>query len=276
MTTAKLRTIAKPPTIAKPTPHAPPFRLPDPPERQPDEKMTSFDQLSITGMAHYLARHLGHPETTIVGADRYIVPAPTGDMTGARYPDLLVAFEAAPEPYRRSNGYIISEQGKPPDFVLEIASPSTRRIDETTKRRDYAALGILEYWRFNQAGRNRADRLAGDRLVNDAYEPVPIDDLAEDVLQGRSAALNLDLRWEQGQLGLYIPATGAHITTVVSERAARIRERDRADRERDRADREQAARIRERARANHAEARADRAEARIRQLEAQLRNQPNP
>ena len=254
MTTAKPHTIAKPPTIAKPTPPPPPFRLPDPPERQPDEKMTSFDQLSITGMAHYLARHLGHPETTIVGADRYIVPAPTGDMTGARYPDLLVAFDAAPEAYRQSNGYIISEQGKPPDFVLEVASPSTRRIDETTKRRDYAALGILEYWRFNQAGR-RAARLAGDRLVNNAYEPVPIDDLAEDVLQGRSAALNLDLRWERGQLGLYIPATGDHITTVVSERAARIRERDRADRE-------QAAR--------------EQAEARIRQLEAQLRNQPNP
>ena len=260
--TAKPHTIAKPPTIAKPTPHAPPFRLPDPPERQPDEKMTSFDQLSITGMAHYLARHLGNPETTIVGADRYIVPAPTGDMTGSRYPDLLVAFEADPEAYYRSNGYIISEQGKPPAFVLEIASPSTRHIDETAKRRDYAALGILEYWRFNQAGRRRAARLAGDRLVNGTYEPVPIDDLAEDVLQGRSAALNLDLRWEQGQLGLYIPATGDHITTVVSERAARIRER--------------AARIRERDRADHAEAALDHAEARIRQLEAQLRNRPNP
>ena len=262
MTTAKPRAIAKPPTIAKPTPHAPPFRLPDPPERQPDEKMTSFDQLSITGMAHYLARHLGHPETTIVGADRYIVPAPTGDMTGSRYPDLLVAFEADPEAYYRSNGYIISEQGKPPDFVLEVASPSTRRIDETTKRRDYAALGILEYWRFNQAGRSRASRLAGDRLVNDAYEPVPIDDLAEDVLQGHSAVLNLDLRWEQGQLGLYIPATGRHIATLVSAL--------------DRADRAEAALDQAQARADREQAAREQAEARIRQLEAQLRNRPNP
>ena len=96
------------------------------------------------------------------------------------------------------------------------------------KRRDYAALGILEYWRFNQVGCSRAARLAGDRLVNDAYEPLPIDDLAEDILQGHSAALNLNLRWEQGQLGLYIPATGRHIATFAGERA--------------RADREQAAR----------------------------------
>ena len=235
MTTANAR------TAAWPTPAASRFRLPDPPERQPDEKMTSFDQLSITGNAHYLALHLGNPETTIVGADRYIVPAPTGDLTGSRYPDLLVAFEANPEAYFRSNGYIISEQGKPPDFVLEVASPSTRHIDETAKRRDYAALGILEYWRFNQAGRNRAARLAGDRLVNDAYEPVPIDDLAEDVLQGHSAVLNLDLRWERGQLGLYIPTTGRHIATLAGERA-----------------------------------RADRAEARVRELEAMLRQSHNP
>ena len=235
MTTATTR------TAAWLTPAASRFRLPDPPERQPDEKMTSFDQLSITGNAHYLALHLGNPETTIVGADRYIVPAPTGDMTGSRYPDLLVAFEADPEAYFRSNGYIISEQGKPPDFVLEIASPSTRHIDETAKRRDYAALGILEYWRFNQAGRRGAARLAGDRLVNDAYEPVPIDDLAEDVLQGHSAVLNLDLRWERGQLGLYIPTTGRHIATLAGERA-----------------------------------RADRAEARVRELEAMLRQSHNP
>ena len=235
MTTATTR------TAAWPTPAASRFRLPDPPERQPDEKMTSFDQLSITGNAHYLALHLGNPETTIIGADRYIVPAPTGDLTGSHYPDLLVAFEADPEAYYRSNGYIISEQGKPPDFVLEVASPSTRHIDETAKRRDYAALGILEYWCFNQAGRSRASRLAGDRLVNDAYEPVPIDDLAEDVLQGHSAVLNLDLRWERGQLGLYIPTTGRHIATLAGERA-----------------------------------RADRAEARVRELEAMLRQPHNP
>ena len=161
---------------------------------------------------------------------------------------MLVAFEADPEAYYRSNGYIISEQRKPPDFVLEVASPSTRYIDETVKRRDYAALGILEYWRFNQVGCSRAARLAGDRLVNDAYEPLPIDDLAEDVLQGYSAALNLNLRWEQGQLALYIPATGRHIATFAEERA--------------RADREQAARAQ--------------AEARVREPEEMLRQLHNP
>ena len=49
-------------------------------------------------------------------------------------PDLLIAFNMDPEVYRNSNGYIISEQGKPPDFVLEIASRSTDQHDVVDKR----------------------------------------------------------------------------------------------------------------------------------------------
>ena len=48
------------------TPQAPGrFRLPDPPEKHPDDR-TSFDHLAATGTAHYLAVHLGNPETTLV------------------------------------------------------------------------------------------------------------------------------------------------------------------------------------------------------------------
>ena len=49
-------------------------------------------------------------------------------------PDLLIALEADPEAYRESNGYVISEQGKPPDFVLEIASRSTGQHDVVDQR----------------------------------------------------------------------------------------------------------------------------------------------
>lgn len=33
-----------------------------------------------------------------------------------------------------------------PDFVVEILSKSTQKIDKTTKKEDYAAHGIQEYW----------------------------------------------------------------------------------------------------------------------------------
>ena len=132
-------------TFAKTAKLQKPFVFPDPPEHEPDD-MTSFDRLAANGNAHYLAQHLGNPETTLVGGEHYVSPVPAGDLTGVRYPDLLVAFDVDPAAYRRSNAYVISEQRKPPDFVLEIASRRTGQID--------AALGIGEYWRFYETGQH--------------------------------------------------------------------------------------------------------------------------
>ena len=68
------------------------------------------------------------------------------------YPDMLIAFDVDPQVAIDRNGYVISEMGKPPDLVMEIASKSTAHIDENEKREHYAALGIPEYWRFDQTG----------------------------------------------------------------------------------------------------------------------------
>ena len=107
------------------TPASGPLAARIPPRREPDELAANFDHLTINGGAFHLARHFGRPATTVFGGDRYLAPFPPADMTGIRYPDMLIAFDADPEAYHRSNGYIVSEQGKPPDFVLEIGSPST-------------------------------------------------------------------------------------------------------------------------------------------------------
>ena len=250
------------------------FRFPDPPEREPDD-MTSFNQLTPNGNVHHLIQHLGNPDTTLVAGEHYLSVAPTQDMTGVRYPDLLVAFGVDPAAYYRSNAYVISEQGKPPDFVLEIVSPGSRRTDRVDKRRDYAALGIAEYWRFDEAARRRDLRLAGDRLVDGRYEPIPIKELEDGVLQGYSEALNLLIRWERGELRLHDPATGRHIATFEDERARANREREaRATAEAERnAEREARLRAEERVE-NEREARMTeqrRAEARIRELEDENR-----
>ena len=240
------------------------FRLPDPPRRQPDEA-TQFDQLFKTGNAHHLILHFGNPETTLVEANRWMVASPSTDLADARQPDLLIAFHVKPAAYEANNGYVVSEQGKPPDFVIEIASESTASIDVGEKRDDYANLGILEYWRFDKTGEFYGARLAGDRLVGDAYQPIPIDELDNDVLQGYSAALNLILRWEQEKLAWHDPDTGEHIPTFESERA--------------RADQARAARVAAEAEFRAireariaAEERATAAEAHIRELEAKLCN----
>ena len=266
--------------------------LPDPPPREPDEMAANFDHLAITGGALHLARHFGRPATTVIGSDRYLVLFPPADMTGSRYPDMLIAFDADPEAYDRSNGYIVSEQGKPPDFVLEIGSPSTGRVDTGAKRDYYEALGIPEYWRFDETGRSHGARLGGDRLVDGVYRPIAIEELEEDVLQGRSAVLQLDLRWEHGQLKWHDPETGRHIATyddqVARAETAETRAETaetRAETAETRAERERAGRVAaeaelgtERAGRVAAEARAEQAEVQAGQeraaravLEAQIR-----
>ena len=240
-------------TIAVATPGR--FILPDIPQREPDE-VTQFKQLFRTGHAHHLIQHLGNPETTLVTADRWLVAPPGSFQDLARYPDLLIAFDVHPELYEASNGYIISEQGKPPDFVLEVASRSTGDTDTGAKREDYARLLITEYWRFDETGQHHGARLAGDRLVGDAYVPMDIVQLSDDVLQGYSPALNLLLRWQRGALAWHDPATEQHIVTFddLQARAETAEANLRAERE---------ARLRER---RHAETR-------IRELEARLTQQ---
>ena len=209
-------------TTEKAIPRTERFRLPDPPEREPDE-VTAFDHIYQHGNNRYLALHFGDPNTTLVVADKWIVASPEDNRARARRPDLLIAFDVSPEDYKASNGYVISEQGKPPDFVLEVASGSTAEVDTGAKREDYAALGILEYWRFDETGEHHGARLAGDRLAGQEYEPIPIEEVGPSVLQGYSAVLGLLLRWEQGTLVWIDPATEAPILTYEDQR-------DRADR----------------------------------------------
>ena len=103
------------------------FRLPDIPQRHPDD-MTSVEHLHEPGQMHHLSQYLGNPETTLVTGERYVragscFPSPVK----SRYPDLLVAFDVNPAAYKASNGYIVSEQGKPPDFILEGRVETHRR-----------------------------------------------------------------------------------------------------------------------------------------------------
>ncbi len=216
------------------------YRLPDPPPRHPDE-VTSYLYVHLPGNSHHLFHWFGKPETTLVAADQWMMLAPRSREISLRRPDLMIAFDVDPDLYYENNGYIISEQGKPPDFVLEVASPSTADVDIGPKRDDYAAMGILEYWRFDHTGEHHGQRLAGDQLIDGRYHPFPIRELDDGSLEGFSPVLNLNLRWEHGELRWYDPSTGRHIPTFEEQRA-----------------------------------RAERAEARVRELEAKLRRLQHP
>ena len=155
--------------------------------------MTNFNQMNLTGNTHHLVHHLGNPDTTLVAGEYYISLNRPETMTGLRYPGLIVSFGVNPAAYYRSNAYIVSEQGKSPDFVLEIASPSTVTEDINGKPADYAALGIPEYWRFKESPTRSNPALAGDRLAEGEYQSIPIDIIPDGRLRGYSTVLNLVL-----------------------------------------------------------------------------------
>ena len=254
------------------------FRLPDIPQRNPDE-MSQFDHLFKHGNSHHLAIHLGNPETTLVEADRWVVPDAEFNKTRARYPDLLVAFGVDPAAYEASNGYIVSEQGKPPDFVLEVASESTAQRDLNEKRDYYESIGVAEYWLFDRTGEFYGSRLAGFRLENGRYAAIEVADLPDGDMQGYSAALGLRLRAEGEELAFYDPATGRRILTYEdqqtradTEQAARLTAEIRADTAEAELSLEREARATEQARADAAEAELAAERARVRELEEQLQS----
>ena len=229
-------------------------RLPDIPEQHPDERMTTFDHLHRVGnayiIAQYLIDHGADPERLLVNAEKWIVQDADDYRRHRRYPDLMVVFDVDLEAHKESNGYIIAEQGKPPDFILEVASPSTGRVDVGPKRDDYEWFGIREYWRFDETGASHGARLAGDRLTDGGYEPIEIAEQDDGSLRGYSAVLDVELQWRDGQLEWLDPRTGRHVPTFLDERARAAEARAHAAEER---------------------ARAERAEARLRSLEEELR-----
>ena len=196
--------------------------IPDPPKEA--EELNSYYHVAVSVNMHRLILHFDSPETTIIKAGRYLQAEPLAMPSAQRIPDLLIAFDTDPELMHKSlNCYIISEQGKHPDFVLNVATRGTLRRDLWGSREDYQAMGIPEYWRFDETGEYYGEGLAGDLLVEGEYRSIDIEMLEEGVLQGYSPALKLHIRWEHGGLKFQDPETGQCIPTTRPERQRRLR-----------------------------------------------------
>ena len=226
-------------TIAAPTAGPEPFVvLPDPP------RLDMLEFPHVSRIMWILETRYSHLPDVVIMTQGYLCFDTGGDRSGWLAPDCLVSFGASMEVAKRRHGYVIAEQGKPPDFVLEVASESTGRRDYTVKREGYAAFGVTEYFRFDDTGGRYHDRpLAGDRLVDGAYEPIPTTTDDAGNLRAYSETLGLHLCWENGRLRLWNPDTGAYLDDYDEARQAAHAQADAAH-----------------AQADAAEARADAAE----------------
>ena len=166
-----------------------------------------------------IAIHFGNYETTFVLSEVPVSPYATIRREN-RKPDLIVTFDCDRDLLIRQKGYSILAQGKPPDFVLEVASESTGVVDYTDKRRDYANCGIPEYWRFDPSGGFFHEvALAGDRLVEGKYEPIEIQVVGDRTYRGYSEVLGLWVYWDERQLRWFDPETGRFLRTHDEEYA---------------------------------------------------------
>ena len=255
------------------------------PDYPPRDDMQNWLYLYETSVLTSLAIHFADEPNVTVASEVPVGPGlPARD--DARIPDLLMVRDVDRELMEEQRGYAIDRQGKPPDFVLEVASQSTGRVDYTDKRTDYERFGILEYWRFDSSGGEYHDAaLAGDRLVDGVYEPIVIDGIGEGRLRGYSDALGLYVCWEDGRLRFFDPRTESYLrshdedaTRAEEERVSRMAAQARAGTAEARAgtaearaEEEQAARMAAQARAEEERAGRVAAESRLAEIELELR-----
>lgn len=135
------------------------------------ESPRHFDAI-LNAMA-VLRNRFAHTRLVQVGASMNLFYE-EGYRTKKLVPDLFVVrgLEALPEP-----SYRTWEEGKAPDFVLEVASPSNQERDRGDKQVLYASMGGEEYWRFNPLGALDGATVEGARQKGSALQGLGYDPL---------------------------------------------------------------------------------------------------
>ena len=207
------------------------YVCPDP-EKRGDMLQTPV----IDKSGYFVARHFAGRSEVMVRTDGFVFYNEYS-MNYRFRPDLYVAFGVDKAAIRQRNGYVIWEVGKPPDFVLEVASESTNYRDTGEKPDLYSGIGIPEYWRVDPTGGEfYGYPIAGDTLVNGVYHPMPLATESDGTIWGYSAALDLCLCWnsawdwdvdDESGLRFYDRKMGRYLCdfTLVENQLAQAQER---------------------------------------------------
>lgn len=191
-----------------------------------------------------------------------------GDNKTRITPDVMVAV-GRPKGYRGS--YKIWVEGHhPPDWVLEVASEESVKVDVEEKPGTYAGIGVREYWQFDPTGGLLDPRLQGRRLSSLEYTDLPQDRVAGAEIAIYSEVLGLRLEFDGERLRFWDPVDKRYLYTPRESDVGRLEaERRTAIAERriaiDRRATEAAKR-----RTAIAERRAEAAERRVQELQAQI------
>ena len=224
---------------------------------------SDFQATPITYARAALRDHFRHRPHVYVAAD-LLIYYERGNREARVAPDVFVVFGA---PNHDRHSYLLWNEPKGPDFVLEVTSRSTRREDQGPKRERYRTLGVQEYWQYDPTGDYLEPALQALRLVGGEYRPMPARQTWDGTLSGYSVVLELELRLYERGLRFHDPVTGQDLPSLAEHREAR----ERAEQERRQAEHERRQAEHER---RQERAARQRAEARLAELEARLRREP--
>ena len=189
-----------------------------------------LQSLVIFDIAHMLTRYYDDDPEVFVSTGGFVFY----DITDGRRrvaPELYIAFNVdAKGIWDNLPSYWMWEVGKPPDFALEVASPSTSPNDLGNKRDLYARLGITEYWRLDPTGGELYGKpLEGERLVDGEFRPFELHTAPDGTTWAHSEVLGV--RFHYGEELPYLfdvrdPETGLTIAVEDVERRARLATED--------------------------------------------------
>ena len=231
---------------------------------------------AIVNLRLALAEHFRAVDRVVLEGDMFLYyQEGRPDLTVA--PDVFVVLD---HDLGGRPTYKFWEEGKPPDFALEVISPSSERMNSIVKRELYARLGIGEYFLFQPNPSRPEPRLKGYELDGAVYRELKPHGTGETAGALLSRRLGVSLRCEGDKLRVRDLASGRdyawvgeNLDLLEAEIESRRREAAKADREAARADREAARADREAARADREAGGRRQAESRAAELEALLKRQ---
>ena len=150
-----------------------------------------------------------------------------GDNETRVTPDVMVAF-GRPPGYRGS--YKIWEEGNhPPDWVLEIASEGTAKVDTEKKPGTYAEIGVREYWQYDPTGGLLVQRLQGWRLTERGYTELPQVPVDGAEIAIYSEVLGLRLEFDGERLRFWDPVDKRYLHTPLESEVRWLEAESRAE-----------------------------------------------
>ena len=207
----------------------PPFPEPEPAPKEiyypssdgkplADNTWQSRTMLAQYGMLY--TRYVNDPNTFVAMA--LLLYYTEGEPVDVVAPDLFVSRGV---PNRHRDWYKVWEEGKVPDFALEVSSEETAKDNLGRNMETYARIGIPEYCVYDPMGGLHFPRLQLFRLSEGedrVYERMRWSEATNGSLAVPSEALGLELRFEDDRLRLWDPAAQEYLLEYAEEHDGRV------------------------------------------------------